>query len=400
MSATEDALSAGVMFSDFPSTCSGIAVLTRARLQQSSIWFFLQPLAWGVWVLWLGLTAALIILMWLADVSYADDRSQYAQGWRGFGDAAFVTSTMSFTRAGANRFDHGTLAARLLGLFAAFFFMIFFTIYTAQLAGRLAVSSLQSSFASLRTGDFAVVYPRNLAWAAASAHIAGVPIDNWEDPAVRDAAFWLMDNAAHPSGQPPPTVQAALDSGAFSREVPDALLILLSQARLAAAQYCNLFIVGEQIQTTKQALAFPAAAPNITRRAFSIAENRLQEAESFFDASRTEAFLLTVNATDFHPARCPGKLPVSSSLLGQGGSSGSQDQIQVNQILGLLVVLGVGMAASGLLMLWGCRSRRKRQWLRRHARAMLLPLWTCCGRQAGGKTAPAPEAPAPAGSDT
>lgn len=28
----------------------------------------------------------------------------------------------------------------------------------------------------------------------------------------------------------------------------DALLILLSQARLAAAQYCNLFIVGEQIQ--------------------------------------------------------------------------------------------------------------------------------------------------------
>ena len=37
-------LSAGVMFSDFPSTCSGIAVLTRARLQQSSIWFFLQVL--------------------------------------------------------------------------------------------------------------------------------------------------------------------------------------------------------------------------------------------------------------------------------------------------------------------------------------------------------------------
>ena len=30
------------------------------------------------------------------------------------------------------------------------------------------------------------------------------------------------------------------------------------------------------------------------------------------------------------------------------------------QILGLLVVLGVGMAASGLLMLWSCRSRRKR----------------------------------------
>lgn len=47
---------AGIGFSDFPSTCAGIAVLTRAHVQAASIWFFLQPLAWGVWALWLGLT--------------------------------------------------------------------------------------------------------------------------------------------------------------------------------------------------------------------------------------------------------------------------------------------------------------------------------------------------------
>lgn len=83
--------SAGVGFSDFPTSCAGITVLTRAQLEQSSVWFFLQvgacmhqqagsllggcnwcqrqirhgapgiaapcvqPLAWEVWVLWLGL---------------------------------------------------------------------------------------------------------------------------------------------------------------------------------------------------------------------------------------------------------------------------------------------------------------------------------------------------------
>lgn len=136
------------------------------------------------------------------------------------------------------------------------------------------------------------------------------------------------------------------------------------------------------------------AVPSRAGCTFAPTSLQLQEAESFFDASRTEAFLLvrlpayavngacmqlqlqptrldalhgrlaaaallrphhrwlgcpgvlpnlllaplpsnrlqTVNATDFHPARCPGKLPVSSGLFGQGSSSGSQDQIQVNQV--------------------------------------------------------------------
>ena len=32
----------GIAFSDFPSTCAGIAVLTRARVQSANIWFFLE----------------------------------------------------------------------------------------------------------------------------------------------------------------------------------------------------------------------------------------------------------------------------------------------------------------------------------------------------------------------
>lgn len=84
-------------------------------------------------------------------------------------------------------------------------------IYTAQLAGRLAASSIQSSvtgkwvpaavgcprlawgwlpahcpplqpsagFSSLAAGDFAVFYPRNLAWAVTATHISGTPVDNW-----------------------------------------------------------------------------------------------------------------------------------------------------------------------------------------------------------------------------
>lgn len=105
--------------------------------------------------------------------------------------------------------------------------------------------------------------------------------------------------------------------------------------------------------------------------------------------------LQTLNASDFRPAQCPGKLPVSSRLGFQASSSSSSDteQIEVHevrrrmcqdawpfrgvhwnlswcnlltlcllgpQILGLLVVLGVGMGGAALLMLWGCRSRRKR----------------------------------------
>ncbi|KAL4459221.1 hypothetical protein ABPG75_014086, partial [Micractinium tetrahymenae] len=346
---TEDALKQGIRFSYFPTERSGIA-----------------PFHWSVWLTWIVLTLVMVLVVYLAETSTANDSNRYTKGWKGFYESALNTLFFSFNRKGPTLGEVSSTPARVLAIFWVFFLMIFLQIYTAQLAGLLAAKNIRGTVTSvddLKGGQFDVVFPADLTSSVAAAGVEGTEVSNWASAETSAAYFWLMDNANSDNPSPMPLGVKELLDGPLGYTPPDALLLKSSEAALAEAEYCNLYVVGKPFQTTTTALAFPTSASETTLLAFSMAQARMQEATAFYDDSKITSLINTFKTKTFEAAKCPGKAATSKN-----------SQIKFKQITGLLIVLAAGVGVAALFVGWAFRKRSTREWQRAHYRAM-RPRW-------------------------
>ncbi|KAI7840176.1 hypothetical protein COHA_005959 [Chlorella ohadii] len=356
---TELSLTKGIKFSYFPTDRAGVA-----------------PFHWSVWVTWIVITLVLVVVLYVCETATADPSNRFTKGWAGFRDSAFNATFFSLNRKGPTLGELGSTPARVLSIFTIFFFMIFLQLYTAQLAGLLAAKNIRGTVTGvddLKNGDFTFFYPSDIAESVTAAGLAsGDEITSWSFEDTPEAHFFLMDNAGSTAGAHP-AVEALYASGAVNTKVvPDALLLKSSEAQLAAAEYCNLFVVGSPFQITTQALAFPAVASNTTVLAFSVAQAQMQMKEAYYDASKIEAQINTFKTKNFKAATCPGKSAASKT---QQIKFKQANGMGAGWIEGLLVILGIGIGLALFLVAiaW--------EWQRQHYRTLRagLPRWRGVG---------------------
>lgn len=195
----------GIKFSLYPTDRSGVVVLTTAQVETGGMWFFLKPFSWQVWLSWGLLCLVMIAIMYAAETSTADPKNRFTHGWRGFCDSALNSAFLTFNRKSPNLSEIISTPARVMVIFAAFVFMIFVQIYTAQLAGLLAAKNIKSKVHSvdgLRSGQFQYAYPGDLnEFVVAAGLKGGQVLRNWSNLDYSSAYEWLMDTRG--VGQPP-----------------------------------------------------------------------------------------------------------------------------------------------------------------------------------------------------
>lgn len=160
-----DLVRRGILFGIVPTYRSGLAVVTSANVEVGTMWFFLKPFSWGVWLTWIIMTIVMVFVFYFFEIAAGATSNRFAKGWGGVKESSINTLMFSFGRKGPTLGEVLSTPARLMAVAYVFFLMIFVQLYTAQLAGSLAALNIRaqvSGLSDLVTQQLHTVVPSDL----------------------------------------------------------------------------------------------------------------------------------------------------------------------------------------------------------------------------------------------
>eukprot|EP00803_Ostreobium_quekettii_P006564 evm.model.scf_488EXC.6 EVM.evm.TU.scf_488EXC.6 scf_488EXC:41654-44638(-) len=128
----------GIQFT-YPTFRSGLGIMVRASVKQGSLWAFLNPLHWSVWLATLATALAVALLVFVIE-SLAVHGFVHRKDWAGGLRNAVWDSMIALVNFG--HFEVESTAARFVALGYGFLVLIVINTYVANLAAFLTVTQV------------------------------------------------------------------------------------------------------------------------------------------------------------------------------------------------------------------------------------------------------------------
>lgn len=372
---TDQYLQMGIQFPPVPTFYSGLAVVAYgAAFTGGGMWFFVKPFTWEVWVTWAVIVVVMMFVFYLAEISIPDEKGNlYQNGAMGMFDCFYESFFKTVNKKGPKVSEEISYPSKTIVLFSSFFFLVFWNLYTAQLAGLRSAQFIQSDVTGLQSlqgnSKYYVITPSTVHETVTSPPISiNAQSVDWTADNVSVYYLELMNGAGKLKPASTQRFQPIIDAGVVSTRVPDALIVDYGQAALYQAQYCQLYIQGKSFHSSANSMAFPADASPEGVLAFGTLLALYQKETGELDD--IEGKIKLALSRDVFSDQI--NIPYCKSKKFNKAKGSDPVPVTFEQITGLLVIVGIG---SGIGLIWAALCiRRNRTWHEAHFKTVVSEL--------------------------